>query len=133
MIVVYEDGHGSSVPDDYALTPEDGTKSALVSDELWNYYAHTKYGVGWEIKYHKFIQLEPLETVKGYISSLESILLLEEYLADTDYIITKIQEAQVEYPEEVEELRTRYATELENRRTARAGINQLQQEYAKFY
>ena len=56
-----------------------------------------------------------------------SIQDYKKNLADTDYIIQKICEAQAESDNETEnELKEKYATELENRKMWRAKINNLQ-------
>lgn len=56
-----------------------------------------------------------------------SIQNYKKNLADTDYIIQKICEAQAESDNETEnELKEKYATELENRKIWRAKINNLQ-------
>lgn len=46
---------------------------------------------------------------------------LKKFLSDTDYIVTKISEAETD--EEKSELRTLYAEELTKRKSARAEIN----------
>lgn len=50
---------------------------------------------------------------------------LKKYLSDTDYIVTKIAEAETE--EEKSELRTTYAEELAERKRARAEINRKEE------
>ena len=46
---------------------------------------------------------------------------LKKYLSDTDYIVTKIAEAETE--EEKNAIRTEYAEEIRNRKAARSEIN----------
>lgn len=51
---------------------------------------------------------------------------LEKYLAETDYVITKINEATV-LDEDVDTLKTKYADILANRKAARARINEIEE------
>ena len=54
--------------------------------------------------------------------AVQRIAELKKYLSDTDYIVTKIAECEAE--EEKSELRTLYADELAERKSARAEINE---------
>src|SRR5574344_473922 len=70
-------------------------------------------------------------TINGYCEVRNycrfSIQDYKKNLADTDYIIQKICEAQAESDTATEnELKEKYATELANRKTWRAKINELQ-------
>lgn len=51
---------------------------------------------------------------------------LEKYLAETDYVVTKINEATV-LDEDVDTLKTKYADILANRKAARARINEIEE------
>ena len=57
---------------------------------------------------------------------------LEQYLADTDYIITKLNEAKLEDDAEFEALKAQYSEQLAKRKEVRSKINELQQEIALF-
>ena len=51
---------------------------------------------------------------------------LKRYLSDTDYIITKLNEAKIEDEELFNSLKTEYADILTKRKEARARINELE-------
>ena len=57
---------------------------------------------------------------------------LEQYLADTDYIITKLNEAKLEDDAEFEALKAQYSEQLAKRKEVRSKINELRQEIALF-
>ena len=57
---------------------------------------------------------------------------LEQYLADTDYIITKLNEAKLEDDAEFEVLKAQYSEQLAKRKEVRSKINELRQEIALF-
>lgn len=54
----------------------------------------------------------------------------EQYLTDTDYIITKLNEARLEDDAEFETMKAQYSEQLTKRKEARSKINELQQEIA---
>lgn len=54
----------------------------------------------------------------------------EQYLADTDYIITKLNEAKLEDDAEFAALKAQYSEQLTKRKEVRSKINELQQEIA---
>lgn len=54
----------------------------------------------------------------------------EQYLVDTDYIITKLNEAKLEDDAEFETMKAQYSEQLTKRKEARSKINELQQEIA---
>lgn len=69
---------------------------------------------------------EPTEEQKAEIEKARQIAELKKKLADTDYIVLKIAEAQADgETETVAELKTAYATELANRKAWREHINEL--------
>ena len=53
---------------------------------------------------------------------------LKNYLSETDYIITKLNEAKIEDDALFEELKTKYADVITKRKEARERINTLEQE-----
>ena len=70
---------------------------------------------------------EPTEEQKAKIEKARQIAELKKKLADTDYIVLKIAEAQADGDTEtVAELKTTYATELANRKEWRVQINELE-------
>ena len=54
----------------------------------------------------------------------------QQYLTDTDYIITKLNEAKLEDDTEFETMKAQYSEQLTKRKEARSKINELQQEIA---
>ena len=70
---------------------------------------------------------ELTEEQKAEIEKARQIAELKKKLADTDYIVLKIAEAQADgETETVAELKTTYATELANRKAWREQINKLE-------
>lgn len=70
---------------------------------------------------------EPTEEQKAKIEKARQIAELKKKLADTDYMVLKIAEAQADgETETVAALKTTYATELANRKTWREQINELE-------
>lgn len=70
---------------------------------------------------------EPTAEQKAKIEKARQIAELKKKLADTDYIVLKIAEAQADGDTEtVAELKTTYATELANRKAWREQINALE-------
>lgn len=55
----------------------------------------------------------------------------QRYLSDTDYIVTKLNEAKIEDEDEFESLRTEYTDQLAKRKEARKKINELEEELKK--
>ena len=53
---------------------------------------------------------------------------LKNYLSETDYIITKLNEAKIEDDALFEELKTKYADELQKRKEARERIKELEKQ-----
>ena len=51
---------------------------------------------------------------------------LKKYLSDTDYVITKLNEAKIEDEDLFNSLKTEYADILAKRKEARARINELE-------
>ena len=60
----------------------------------------------------------------------EQIEKYQQYLIDTDYIITKLNEAKLEDDVEFETMKAQYSEQLTKRKEARSKINELQQEIA---
>ena len=56
----------------------------------------------------------------------QEIDLLKQYLSDTDYVITKLNEAKIEDEELFNSLKTEYSDILVKRKKARARINELE-------
>ena len=60
----------------------------------------------------------------------EQIEKYQQYLTDTDYIITKLNEARLEDDTEFNTMKAQYSEQLTKRKEARSKINELQQEIA---
>lgn len=70
---------------------------------------------------------EPTEEQKAKIEKARQIAELKKKLADTDYIVLKIAEAQAYGDTEtVAELKITYATELANRKAWREQVDELE-------
>lgn len=52
---------------------------------------------------------------------------LEKYLAETDYVVTKINEA-IALDEDIYALKVKYSETLTNRKSVRARINEIESE-----
>lgn len=69
----------------------------------------------------------PTAEEKAVQEKAEKIVEYKKYLADTDYIVLKIAEAQSEGGD-ITALRTKYAEQLAKRKEARDKINELEVE-----
>ena len=71
---------------------------------------------------------EEVQASEEYQKNIKEIEVseLKNYLAETDYIITKLNEAKIEDDALFEELKTKYADELQKRKEARERINELE-------
>lgn len=58
----------------------------------------------------------------------EQIEKYQKYLTDTDYIITKLNEAKLEDDAEFETMKAQYSEQLTKRKEARSKINELQKQ-----
>ena len=70
---------------------------------------------------------EEVQASEEYQKNIKEIEVseLKNYLSETDYIITKLNEAKIEDDALFEELKTKYADELQKRKEARERINEL--------
>ena len=70
---------------------------------------------------------EEVQASEEYQKNIKEIEVseLKNYLAETDYIITKLNETKIEDDALFEELKTKYADELQKRKEARERINEL--------
>lgn len=85
-------------------------------DELGDYYLKT---------FLKNPSSEYLERLQKY-KNLVELASLKQYLTDTDYVIIKLQEAQLEDEEEYETLKVQYADILTKRKETRVKIRELE-------
>ena len=73
---------------------------------------------------------EEIQASEEYQKNIKEIEVseLKNYLAETDYIITKLNEAKVEDDALFEELKIKYADVIAKRKEARERINTLEQD-----
>ena len=71
---------------------------------------------------------EEVQASEEYQKNIKEIEVseLKNYLAETDYIITKLNEAKIEDDALFEELKTKYADVITKRKEARERINELE-------
>lgn len=108
------DENGEPITQTITETVRDGLEDGYtqITEEEFNALSNKRY--------------EPTEEQKAKIEKARQIAELKKKLADTDYIVLKIAEAQADgETETVAELKTTYATELANRKAWREHINEL--------
>lgn len=89
-----------------------------------------EYGKFWAVKNGELCIVDDLEVINSdeykNILKEQEIILLKQYLSDTDYVITKLNEAKIEDEELFNSLKTEYSDILVKRKEARAKINELE-------
>lgn len=93
-------------------------------------YGYKKCYINNEIVEVEDKELQASEEYKSLQKEIE-ITDLKNYLSETDYIITKLNEAKVEDDALFEELKIKYANELQKRKEARERIKALEQELSQ--
>lgn len=78
-----------------------------------------------ELKVIDDTKLQATDEYKQLVKENE-IYILKQYLSSTDYVIVKLQEAQLEDEEEYNSLKEEYAEVLTKRKEARARIRELE-------
>ena len=109
------DENGEPITQTVTQTVRDGLEDGYtqITEEEFNELSNKRY--------------EPTEEQKSKIEKARQIAELKKKLADTDYIVLKIAEAQADGDTEtVAELKTTYATELANRKAWREQINEIE-------
>ena len=109
------DENGEPITQTITQTVRDGLEDGYtqITEEEFNELSNKRY--------------EPTEEQKAKIEKARQIAELKKKLADTDYIVLKIAEAQADGDTEtVAELKTTYAMELANRKAWREQINKLE-------
>ena len=90
------------------------------------------YGLFWAVKDGALKLVDDVETkaTKEYKTMVlkNEITELQKYLTDTDYIITKLNEAKLEDDAEFEAMKAQYSEQLIKRKEARSKINELQKQ-----
>ena len=101
-----------------------------VNEEEANKTYSVQYGKFWAVKNGELCIVDDLEVINSdeYKSMLkeQEITFLKQYLSDTDYVITKLNEAKIEDEELFNSLKTEYSDILAKRKEARAKINELE-------
>ena len=109
------DKNGEPITQTITKTVRDGLEDGYtqITEEEFNKLSNKRY--------------EPTEEQKAKIEKARQIAELKKKLADTDYIVLKIAEAQADGDTEtVAELKMTDATELANRKAWREQINKLE-------
>ena len=109
------DENGEPITQTVTKTVRDGLEDGYtqITEEEFNELSNKRY--------------EPTEEQKAKMEKARQIAELKKKLADTDYIVLKIAEAQADgETEKIAELKTTYATELANRKAWREQINKLE-------
>ena len=102
----------------------------LTYEEWERELATCSYGFKKAYRDGKIIEVadEEVQASEEYQKNIKEIEVseLKNYLAETDYIITKLNEAKIEDDALFEELKTKYADELQKRKEARERIKELE-------
>ena len=101
-----------------------------VEDEIEEQTYAVEYGKFWKVVDGSLVIGDDIETqatqeYKDLVRSNE-INEYQQYLNDTDYVITKLNEAKIEDEELFNSLKEKYAEVLTKRKEARAKINELE-------
>ena len=104
----------------------------LTYEEWERELATCSYGFKKAYRDGKIIEVadEEVQASEEYQKNIKEIEVseLKNYLSETDYIITKLNEAKIEDDALFEELKTKYADVITKRKEARERINTLEQE-----
>lgn len=101
-----------------------------VEDEIEEQTYAVEYGKFWKVVDGSLVIGDDIETqaTQEYKDLVRSIQINEyqQYLNDTDYVITKLNEAKIEDENLFNSLKEEYAEVLTKRKEARAKINELE-------
>ena len=101
-----------------------------IDEEEANKTYSVQYGKFWAVKNGELCIVDDLEVINSdeykNILKEQEITFLKQYLSDTDYVITKLNEAKIEDEELFNSLKTEYSDILAKRKEARAKINELE-------
>ena len=127
-----EDGTIKVTPFHDELVEEDLPFIELTFEEWEEKLSSCKYGykkcyINDEIVEVEDKELQASEEYQKNIKKTE-VSELKNYLSETDYIITKLNEAKIEDDALFEELKTKYADVITKRKEARERIKTLEQE-----
>ena len=101
-----------------------------VEDDIEDQTYCVDYGKAWKVVNGSLVIADDIETqeseeYKAFIKRIE-IDKYKQYLTQTDYVITKLNEAKIEDETLFESLKIEYADVLTKRKKARAKINELE-------
>ena len=117
--------------DNFEYTLRDNQDYEITEEEFNNYFDKLSnfYDVAVEVVEDKVIfTYTKNETSEGYL--LHQIELYKQELSNTDYIVTKIAEAQA-LGEDTTELLNQYSETIANRKNIRIKINELEEKLNK--
>ena len=124
-----EDGTIKVTPFNDEIVEEELPFIELTFEEWERELATCSYGFKKAYRDGKIIEVvdEEVQASEEYQKNIKEIEVseLKNYLTETDYIITKLNEAKIEDDALFEELKTKYADELQKRKEARERINEL--------
>ena len=103
----------------------------LTFEEWENKLSNCKYGYRKAFINNEIVEVEDEEVMnsdeyKEFMKDIE-IEQLKQYLTETDYVITKLNEAKIEDEDLFNSLKFEYADILTKRKEARVRINELEQ------
>ena len=108
---------------------EDTPFIAVSEEEAHKTYC-VEYGKFWAVRNNKLVKVDDVEVINSqeYKNMLKEneIDSLKQYLSETDYIITKLNEAKIEDEELFNQLKIEYSDILMKRKEARTRINELE-------
>lgn len=109
---------------------KDDTPFIEVSEEEAHKTYCVEYGKFWAVRDNKLVKVDDLEVINSqeYKDMLKEneIDSLKQYLTETDYVITKLNEAKIEDEELFNSLKIEYNEILTKRKEARVRINELE-------
>ena len=101
-----------------------------IDEEEANKTYCVEYGKFWAVRDNKLVKVDDVEVINSqeYKNMLKEneIDSLKQYLSETDYVITKLNEAKIEDEELFNQLKIEYSDILMKRKEARTRINELE-------
>ena len=131
MVKIYYNKNGdvcNRYPNNYPI--DDENRYIEVSEEDEEKTLGAPLGMKWHIDNGVLVLVDDQEMKNSeeykHMMKENQLAELKQYLADTDYVITKLNEAKLEDEEEFNSLKLQYANILEQRKETRAKINELE-------
>lgn len=114
----------------YSYEPENENDFIEISAEEAEPTYQCPYGKIWAVKDGKPVLIDDEQVIntEEYKTEVKAneIATLKQYLSDTDYVISKLNELKLEDEAEYEAERAKYSDVLKKRKEARARINELE-------